>query len=141
MRGYGVKGTRVYDFGWVEAERGWKPPGKSIMRLQVHATDPDLLEKSLGRARSKGCIRIPASLNVFIDRYGLLDADYEAAVKEGRHLWVLRADREPTLWPGRYLVVMDSARKKRPVVALKSLHGASPFRTPDVSQGRGRRTD
>jgi hypothetical protein len=114
VRGYGIKGMRVYDFGWVEAERGWKPPGKSIMRLQVHATDPDLLEKSLGRARSKGCIRIPASLNVFIDRYGLLDANYEAAMKEGRHLWVLRADREPTPWPGRYLVVVDSGRKIRP---------------------------
>lgn len=114
IRGYGVKGMRVYDFGWVEAERGWAPPGKGIMRLQLHATDPDLLEKYLGRARSKGCIRVPATLNSFIDRYGLLDADYEAAVRQGRHLWVLRPDREPTTWPGRYLVIVDSARKARP---------------------------
>jgi len=114
IRGYGVKGMRVYDFGWVEAERGWGPPGKSLMRLQVHATDPDLLEKHLGRARSKGCIRIPATLNTFIDRYGLLDADYEAEAKEGRQLRVLRPDREPTPWPGRYLVVVDSGRKARP---------------------------
>ena len=114
VRGYGIKGMRVYDFGWVEAERGWGPPGKGIMRLQAHATDPDLLEKHLGRARSKGCIRIPATLNTFIDRYGLLDADYEVAVKEGRHLWVLRPDREPTPWPGRYLVVIDLGRTARP---------------------------
>ena len=33
IRGYGVKGMRVYDFGWVETERGWGPPGTSLMRL------------------------------------------------------------------------------------------------------------
>jgi len=114
IRGYGAKGMRVYDFGWVEAERGWGPPGTSLMRLQVHATDPDLLEKFLGHARSKGCVRIPATLNAFIDRYGLLDADYEAEVKEGRQLWVLRPDRMQTPWPGRYLVVVDSERTTPP---------------------------
>jgi hypothetical protein len=114
VRGYGAKGMRVYDFGWVEAERGWGPPGKSLMRLQVHATDPDLLEPHLGRARSKGCIRIPATLNTFIDRYGLLDAGYEAEMKSGRQFWVLRPDRESTPWSGLYLVVVDSEREARP---------------------------
>lgn len=114
VRGYGVKGMRVFDFGWVLGERGWGPPGKSNMRLQMHATDPDLLEPRLGVAHSKGCIRIPATLNVFIDRYGLLDAEYERRVSEGAHLWVLRADRIPTPTPGRYLVVVDSARTSRP---------------------------
>lgn len=48
------------------------------------------------------------------DRHGLLDADYEAAALAGRRLWVLRADRVPTLFPGRYLVVVDSERRARP---------------------------
>ena len=81
--GYGRKGMRVYDFGWVRSERGWGSHATSIMRLQMHATDPRLLEPQLGVARSKGCIRIPATLNDFIDHYGLLDADYERLVAEG----------------------------------------------------------
>jgi hypothetical protein len=81
----------------------------------MHATDPLLLEPLLGQvAHSKGCIRIPASLVVFLDRHGLLDADYEAALAGGRKLPVLRDDRVATLFPGRFLVVVDSGREKRP---------------------------
>ncbi len=112
--GYGVKGMRVYDFGWAMAERGWGKRGRSLMRLQLHATDPGLLEPQLGSRRSKGCIRIPASLNVFIDRHGLLDADYDLAAQSGKNLWVLRADRDPTPTPGRWMVVVDSGRTARP---------------------------
>jgi hypothetical protein len=108
VRGYGVRGMRVYDFGWQEAVRGWGAGGESLMRLQMHATDPDMLEPRVGTPQSKGCIRIPATLNVFIDRYGLLDADYERAAAQGKHLWVLRPDRQPTPWSGRYLVIVDS---------------------------------
>jgi hypothetical protein len=118
IRGYGEKGMRVYDFGWVDAERTWEPGRESLMRLQVHSTDPDLLEPLLGAWHSKGCIRIAASLNVFIDRYGLLDADYDAAARAGQRLWMLRADREPTATPGRWLVVIDSQHTERPVWAL-----------------------
>ncbi len=114
VRGYGVRGMRVYDFGWVMADRGWGTPGKSAMRLQMHATDPDLLEPRLGLPRSKGCIRIPASLNIFIDHYGLLDLDYERAVNDGQHLWVLSADRVANPWAGRYLIVIDSMSNIRP---------------------------
>jgi hypothetical protein len=114
VRGYGVRGMRVYDFGWVLGERGWGPPGRSPMRLQMHATDPDLLEHRLGVIHSKGCVRIPATLNLFIDRYGLLDAEYELKASIGARPWVLRADRTPVASPGRYLVVVDSARKSRP---------------------------
>jgi hypothetical protein len=114
IRGYGVRGMRVFDFGWVEAERGWGPRGTSLMRLQMHATDPDRLEPRLGRAGSKGCIRIPATLNTFLDRYGIIDADYDAALARGDALWVLRADRQPIPWPGRYLVIVDSQVAKRP---------------------------
>lgn len=120
--GYGRKGMRVYDFGWVSAERGWGRHERALMRLQLHATDPDLLEPWLGSRRSKGCIRIPASLNIFIDRHGLLDADYEDAARTGKHLWVLGADRMPTQWPGRWLVVADSGRAVRPVWSLPPPH-------------------
>ncbi|HEU0202042.1 MAG TPA: murein L,D-transpeptidase [Burkholderiaceae bacterium] len=114
IRGYGEKGMRVYDFGWVEARRTWGTPAESPMRLQMHSTDPQLLEPRLGTVQSKGCIRIPATLNDFIDRYGILDADYEQALAAGRTFWVLRPDRTPTPWSGRYLVVVDSTRKTRP---------------------------
>ncbi|MEO7281046.1 MAG: L,D-transpeptidase [Casimicrobium sp.] len=114
FRGYGRKGMRVYDFGWVYAPRGWGDGAMGILRLQIHATDPDRAEPRLGTAQSEGCVRISSSLNDFIDRHALLDADYERAVADGSHLWVLRADRTPTSTPGRYLVVVDSVSKERP---------------------------
>jgi hypothetical protein len=114
--GYGRKGMRVYDFGWQRAIKGWGRDrgAEGTMRLQMHATDPGLLEPHLGHARSKGCIRIPASLNTFIDRYGLLDADYAEAMATGKTFWVLVPTREPTPWPGRYLVIVDTGRPERP---------------------------
>ena len=42
IRGYGERGMRVYDFGWVMGDRGWGTGGRSAMRLQMHATDPSL---------------------------------------------------------------------------------------------------
>lgn len=114
IRGFGRKGMRVYDFGWVEGERGWSRGGRSPMRLLMHATDPDYLEQHLGEPMSKGCIRIPATLNEFIDRYGIIDADYEQALASGKKLWVIRPDRTPTAWSGRYLVIVDSGSSERP---------------------------
>ncbi|WGY71016.1 hypothetical protein KEC55_28870 [Burkholderia cepacia] len=114
IRGYGRRDMRIYDFGWVDGERGWGKGGVSPMRFQMHATDPDRLESLLGIRHSKGCVRIPASLNVFFDRHGLLDDDYQARVEAGKSLWVLRRDRDITPIAGRYLVVIDSARKTRP---------------------------
>ena len=72
FRGYGRKAMRIYDFGWVDSVRGWGKGGMGVLRLQMHATDPDLAEQKLGSAQSEGCVRIPATLNNFIDRYGLL---------------------------------------------------------------------
>jgi len=112
--GYGAKGMRVYDFGWVAARRTWGKRGVSPMRLQMHSTDPRLLEPRLGSAQSLGCVRIPASLNAFIDRYGILDADYEQGLAQGRRFWVLNPSRTPTPWSGRYLVIVDSSRSARP---------------------------
>lgn len=114
FRGYGRKGMRVYDFGWIKAPRGWGDGRMGVLRLQMHSTDPDLAASKLGSAQSEGCVRIPATLNEFIDRNALIDADYERAVSAGEHLWVLRADRTPTRSPGRYLVVVDSQRNRRP---------------------------
>lgn len=81
------------------------------MRLQMHATDPHLLEPRLGTAQSKGCIRIPAALNDFIDRYGILDADYEQAMPAGLTFWVLRRDRTST--PGRAAIWLSSTPHSR----------------------------
>jgi len=114
IRGYGNRDMRIFDLGWADGERGWGKGGISQMRFQMHATDPDRLEPLLGVRHSKGCIRIPASLNVFLDHYGILDAEYEALVASGKSLWVLHSDRQPTPWAGRYIVVVDSERKTRP---------------------------
>lgn len=114
IRGYGRKGSRVYDFGWVPAAKGWGNRAMSVMRLQMHATDPDILEPRLGSAQSKGCVRIPASLNEFLDRHGVLDADYDELLSAGRRPWVLRADRQATGWAGRWLVIVDTWRLERP---------------------------
>jgi len=114
IRGYGAKGMRVFDLGWQQAERGWGNGGISTMRLQMHATDPDLLEQRLGSAQSKGCIRIPATLNRLFDHFGVLDADYEAAIAQGRSVWVLPDKRVPLVGAGRYVIVVDTRRIARP---------------------------
>ncbi|WP_327081568.1 L,D-transpeptidase [Polaromonas sp. CG_9.5] len=114
FRGYGVKGRRVYDFGWIESPRGWGDGSMGKLRLQMHSTDPVLAEPRLGTAQSEGCVRIPATLNDFIDRHGLIDEDYDRALAEGDKLWVLRKDRTPVSSPGRYLVVVDTQREARP---------------------------
>jgi len=114
IRGFGVQGMRVFDFGWQQGRRGWGNGGTSTMRLMLHATDPEFLEPKLGSVQSKGCIRIPASLNRLLDQHGLLDADYEDALAEGRHLWVLSPQRTPAADAGRYLIVVDTQRAKRP---------------------------
>ncbi len=114
FRGYGRKGFRIYDFGWQKAARGWGKGGESTIRLQMHSTDPDRLEIRMGSAQSKGCIRIPATLNAFIDRHAILDADYEDAMKEGKTFWVLAKTRESTPFSGRFLIVVNTERTARP---------------------------
>lgn len=119
IRGYGNKGSRIYDFGWVKAPRGWGDGHIGELRLQMHSTDPDVLEQRIGTAQSEGCIRIPSQLNDFIDHYGILDEDYDRVVAAGNHLWVLQKDRVPTPWSGRYLVVLESAVATRPEWAMQ----------------------
>jgi hypothetical protein len=114
IRGYGARDMRIYDFGWTQGERGWGKGGFSEMRFQMHATDPDKLEAVLGIRHSKGCVRIPATLNTFFDHRGVIDMEYEARAARGDSLWILKSKREATPWAGRYLVVIDTARKSRP---------------------------
>ena len=135
IRGYGLRGRRVFDFGWQVAERGWGKGGTSKMRLQMHATDPRVLEPRLGRVASEGCIRIPATLNVFLDVHGVLDADYEAAVANGEKLWILEAHRRTIPWPGRKMVIVDTLAAERPVWSpLPTAQGATPSRTPPTQR-------
>ena len=120
IRGYGAKGDRIYDFGWVKAPRGWGDGHMGELRLQMHSTDHDLLEQRLGTAQSEGCVRVPAPLNQFLDLYGILDEDYDRAIATGTHLWLLRTDRMSTPWSGRFLVVVESTVATRPAWAGKT---------------------
>ncbi len=111
IRGLGVKGMRVWDFGWQTATKGWGTGETAEIRLLLHATDPDYLEPRLGHTASKGCVRIPAVMNRFLDRHGVLDADYERAAKEDlRFAALLLADRMPTPIAGNMLVIIDSSQ-------------------------------
>jgi hypothetical protein len=110
IRGLGAKGMRVWDLGWQWAEKGWLPDHQmGEIRLLVHATDPDLLEPRLGRPASQGCVRISGAMNRFLDRHGILDADYErAAATDARIAAVLDPERLPTPLAGDLLVIFDS---------------------------------
>lgn len=109
IRGLGIKGMRVWDFGWQMAEPGWgtdRAPRE--IRLQMHATDPAYLEQRLGRPASKGCIRVSTAMNRFLDIHGVLDADYErAAPADPRIAAVLRPERTPTSLAGTLLIVIE----------------------------------
>jgi hypothetical protein len=112
VRGLGESGMRVWDFGWQRAVRGWSTAKVSKMRLLLHATDPDTLARRLGRVASKGCIRIPEAMNLFLDRHGILDANYEQAAQHNPRLQaVLLPDRTPTPLAGNALVVIDSSQE------------------------------
>ena len=115
IRGLGLKGMRVWDFGWQVATKGWGTEEQGEIRLLMHATDPTYLETRIGRPASKGCVRIPATMNRFLDRHGILDVDYERAAKDERRFEaLLLPDRSPTPLAGDMLVVVDSSEPLRP---------------------------
>jgi hypothetical protein len=116
IRGLGLKGMRVWDFGWRPAERGWKSADDLVdIRLLMHATDPDYLEQRLGRPASQGCVRVPAAMNRFLDVHGVLDADYELAARDNlRFRSILRLEREPSPLAGNAMIVVDSSQGGRP---------------------------
>ena len=103
-RGLGGKGSRIWDFGW---QRTYKNGHPVQIRLLMHATDPDFGEPRLGRVDSKGCIRISAKLNRFLDHFGIIDKEYEEW-NSAKKIWLLKADREPANYAGKYVLVGDS---------------------------------
>ncbi len=110
IRGLGVAGMRVWDFGWQWATKGWLHTGEGgDIRLQMHATDPEYLEQRLGHRASEGCVRVSDAMNRFLDRHGVLDADYErAAMTDVAYRALLGPEHESTPLAGRLLVVIDS---------------------------------
>ncbi|CAI3938447.1 L,D-transpeptidase [Commensalibacter communis] len=111
IRGNGIKGMRVWDFGWQWAEKGWLPNReKGQIRLEMHATDPDYLEQRLGKPASEGCVRLATKMNEFIDHNGIIDALYtQAAHKDKRFSSVLSKKIRFTPLAGDKLVVVDSS--------------------------------
>jgi lipoprotein-anchoring transpeptidase ErfK/SrfK len=133
IRGLGVKGMRVWDFGWQPATRGWGTGGTGDIRLLLHATDPDYLEPRIGHAASKGCVRVPAAMNRFLDRHGVLDADYERAAKDDpRFAALLLPDRVPTPLAGDALVIVDSSE---PLPAAAKGYSAAHMLPVSISDG------
>ncbi len=134
IRGLGISGMRVWDFGWQWALKGWHTDGEGgDIRFQMHATDPDILERRLGHPASEGCVRLSASLNRFLDKHGVLDADYEqAAFTDMRYNALLRADRTPSILAGRLLVVIDSQQPKDapPTVVSRPANWPDPDAAP-----------
>ena len=116
IRGLGLKGMRVWDFGWQLATKGWGTgEDQGEIRLLLHATDPAYLEQRLGHPASKGCVRILAAMNRFLDHYGILDSDYEQVAKaDPRFEALLLPTRAPTPLAGNALVVVDSSEPSRP---------------------------
>ncbi len=134
IRGLGVKGMRVWDFGWQTAAKGWGTGESGDIRLLLHATDPDYLERRIGHPASKGCVRIPAAMNRFLDRHGVLDADYERAAKSDiRFADLLLPDRKPTPLAGEALVIVNSS-ETLPAAA----HAAPPANSEYRSSGASR---
>lgn len=106
-RGLGVKNSRVWDFGWQKTP--YKKSEERDIRLLMHATDPDFGEARLGKVDSKGCIRVSGRMNNFLDYFGILDKEYEFQNKSKKVSWLLRNDRWPVNFSGKYLVVGDSS--------------------------------
>jgi hypothetical protein len=108
--GLGARGSRVWDFGYQRGRKLYRGSDTlSQMRLLIHSTDPVGGEQRLGRINSKGCIRISAGLNGFLDMYSILDKNYEEWALTKKKTWLLNKDRTPVRFPGRYLIIGDSS--------------------------------
>jgi hypothetical protein len=111
IRGLGVKGMRIWDFGWQWADKGWLHTGeRGQIRLLMHATDPAYLARRIGRPASEGCVRVPADMNRFMDHHGVLDTDYQqVAPYVAAYRAILPDNADPTPLAGDTLVVIDSS--------------------------------
>ncbi|CAK7192627.1 hypothetical protein COMNV_00832 [Commensalibacter sp. Nvir] len=113
IKGNGIKGMRVWDFGWQWAQKSWLSNQKGQIRLEMHATDPVYLEHRLGHPASEGCIRISAGMNRFIDQYGLIDALFtQAAQKNKRYGAIFLKGKKRSPLAGQFLIVVDSSEKQ-----------------------------
>lgn len=101
IRGYGVKGMRIYDLGWQETYGGWGKLNPAKIRLQMHSTDPTYLEGRLGMPDSKGCVRVHEKFNRFVDTNAVLDRSFE----ENGPTWVLNKGRHASPYSGSYVVI------------------------------------
>jgi hypothetical protein len=110
IRGLGVKGMRVWDFGWHTTD-DWRTPGATMaVRVEMHATDPAVLEERIGHADSEGCIRLPDALNRFLDRHGIIDAAIERLGEtDGGYRALLSRTLDPTPIAGEAVIVVDSS--------------------------------
>lgn len=120
IRGNGEKGMRVWDFGWQTTEDWRRKGGVAVVRLEMHATDPTFLESRLGQADSEGCIRIPARVNSFIDRHGLLDRQLDLIAQtdpqKARGVRaLLGAEHVPTALEGDRVIVIDTSDPQAPL--------------------------
>ena len=110
IRGIGVRGMRVWDFGWQTTDDWRTPRALMAVRMEMHATDPSVLEPRLGRWDSEGCIRIPSRFNSFLDQSGLIDAKQrEAAQQARRFAALLPKHTTPSPLAGQTLVVVDTS--------------------------------
>ncbi len=136
IRGIGAAGMRVWDFGWQTTD-DWRfrdRTGTMAVRMEMHATDPAVLEPRLGRWDSEGCIRIPSRFNSFLDHSGLIDAKLrEAAQGDRRFAALLPRNTQPSPLAGHILVIVDTsdpaAPPSDPVRAAALGHGSS--QTPE----------
>ena len=110
IRGIGVRGMRVWDFGWQTTDDWRTRHALMAVRMEMHATDPSVLEPRLGRWDSEGCIRIPSRFNSFLDRSGLIDAkEWEAAREDRRFAALLPKHVVPSRLAGQTVVVVDTS--------------------------------
>jgi hypothetical protein len=91
-----------------------------------------VLEQRIGRTASQGCVRIPSSMNRFLDKQGVLDAGYEqAAVTDIRYRALLLRDRTGSPLAGDALVIVDSS----------ALPGTPPDQHPDPKSASAGKSD
>jgi len=140
-RGLGGKDSRVWDFGdqpGLKQYRTRTGSTMSQMRLLMHATDPSQGEPRLGRTDSKGCVRISPGLNQFLDSYAILDRNYEEWRKNRHDSWLLKKERTPVAYPGKYLIIGDSQTTgffapTEQTAAPKPRHAARAARNPEAA--------
>lgn len=105
IRGYGVKGMRVWDFGWQNAYTGWmKRPEVHQIRMQMHATDPQFLEQRLGNPASQGCIRLSSEINQFLDNHAIIDKNIENSSMS----WSLKKVRNKVENQGSFVLIVNT---------------------------------